>query len=302
MNYRKLIVDAEKFLKNANITDFHQEAEELLMHLLDIDTSELLFDMETDLETKFSKSMISNLISDFDQLINLRASHFPLQYIKGYEYFCGLKFNVDENVLIPRSDTETLVERVLSDNPDRNKFVLDMCTGSGCIAISLANLGKYKLVVGTDISDEALEVASKNAEENINENDFDDEMNQQVFFYRSDMFERIPRLKDKIGVDKFDIITINPPYIKTDIIYTLQDEVKKYEPTIALDGDTDGLKFYRIIALNAKDFLTENGRLYLEIGYDQADEVKKLFISQGYDVVDVVKDLSGNDRVMVLKQ
>ena len=288
-------------MKN-KINDAEFDATEILLSILDIDMAEFLSIEDTDLEEKFNVNAITRLVSDYEKLISARASHFPLQYILGETYFCGMKFEIDDSVLIPRQDTEVLVEKVIQDNPDKNKYILDLCTGSGCIAISLANLGDYKLIVGSDISNEALRVAAKNAESLIKDYEYADEMSQKIYFLQSDLFNDFYKLKDELGINAFDIITANPPYIRHKDINTLDDEIKKYEPLIALDGDIDGLKYYREIAKNAKEYLTNNGKIYLEIGYDQAQDIKKIFENLGYTHIETVKDLSKNDRVMVFQK
>lgn len=214
--------------------------------------------------------------------IALRKSGMPLQYITHESNFCGLELYVDENVLVPRFDTEVLVEKVLTDNTDRNISVLDMCTGSGCIAIALAKLGGYAKVYGSDISRAALEIADRNAAANGTE----------ITFYESDMFEQLGGLKD------LDVIVSNPPYIKSSVCEELMTEVRDHEPRLALDGDSDGLKFYRIIASGAREHLRKGGKLYLEIGYDQAEEVKRLLEEHKYINIEVIRDLSGLDRVI----
>ena len=169
MKLRDILNDGKEILIKNKIDNAEYDATEILLKLLDMDMSRFLFECDDDLEDKYNSSLIRDLIDEFDELIEARSKHYPLQYLIGETYFCGLKFEVDNSTLIPRQDTEVLVEKVIADNPDKNKFVLDLCTGSGCIAISLANLGNYKLVVGTDISKDALNVAAKNAEELINE-------------------------------------------------------------------------------------------------------------------------------------
>ncbi len=214
--------------------------------------------------------------------IALRKSGMPLQYITHESNFCGLELYVDENVLVPRFDTEVLVEKVLRDNINRNLSVLDLCTGSGCIAIALAKLGGYTKVYGSDISRAALEIADRNATANETE----------ITFYESDMFEQLDRLKD------LDVLVSNPPYIKSSVCEELMTEVRDHEPRFALDGDIDGLKFYRIIASRAREHLRKGGKLYLEIGYDQAEEVKRLLEEHKYTNIEVIRDLSGLDRVI----
>ena len=146
MKLRNILDDAKALLKKHNIDNYDFDATQILLSILDMDMTEFLCEEDFELEDKYQKNAISRLISNYDELIEARAEHYPLQYILGESYFCGYKFLVDRNVLIPRQDTETLVEKVLADNPDRNKFILDLCTGSGCIAIALANLGNYKLI------------------------------------------------------------------------------------------------------------------------------------------------------------
>lgn len=302
MTYRSLIKEAIDVLNKNEIEDSDFDAKEILMSLVDIDMTEFLNDEDTDLEELYDRRTISNIITNFDELVGARAQHYPLQYILGETYFCGLKFLIDKSVLIPRADTEVLVEKVLFDNPDKNKYVLDMCTGSGCIAISLANLGDYKFVLGSDISDDAIEIASKNAEEILNDKYDDDEMNQQIYFMKSDLFLDFDKIEKKLGIKKFDIITANPPYIKSKDIKKLQKEVKDYEPLLALDGGDDGLKYYKLLASSAIEYLNDNGKIYLEIGYDQEKEVKEIFEKEGYKYIETVKDLGGNDRVVVFEK
>ena len=299
MKLRDILEEGKSVLKKNKIDDYEFDATEILLSLLDMDMSRYFLECEDELEDRYDTSSISKLISNFDELIAARASHFPLQYILGETYFCGLKFNVDRNVLIPRQDTEILVERVISDNPDKNKFVLDMCTGSGCIAISLANLGRYKLVVGSDISNAALDIAARNADELLSDDNLEDEMNQKIYFLQSDMFENLNKISEKTGISTFDIITANPPYIRTPDINNLEKEIKDFEPIIALDGDRDGLKYYKLLAKDAKKYLNSDGKIYMEIGYDQAKDVKEIFEKEGYTYIDTVKDLGGNDRVII---
>jgi release factor glutamine methyltransferase len=299
MKLRDILDEGKQTLKKNKIDDPDLDATEIMLNLLDMDMSRYLFECEDELEDKYDKRTISSIISNFDELISARASHFPLQYILGETYFCGLRFNIDRNVLIPRQDTEILVEKVMADNQDKNKFILDMCTGSGCIAVSLAALGNYKVVVGTDISDDALEIAAKNADELVADKSLDDEMSQHIYFLQSDMFDSLDKIKEKLGIEAFDIITANPPYIRSDEIKKLQKEIKDFEPMLALDGDKDGLKYYKTIAKDAKNYLNDNGKLYLEIGYDQAKDVQKIFEKAGYTHIETVKDLGGNDRVII---
>ena len=213
--------------------------------------------------------------------LDKRLTHMPVQYITGYQNFMGLEFMVSKDVLIPRMDTETLVEEVLRLGLS-NVRVLDICTGSGCILLSILKYVYGSSGVGVDISDGALGVAEANSEA----------LGIDATFIKSDMFENIP--KD----ERFDIVVSNPPYIRSDVIGTLMSEVKDYEPLLALDGSEDGLKFYRIIADRAPEYLNNGGMLFLEIGYDQGAEVSALLSAAGFMDVEVIKDLSGLDRVV----
>ena len=210
-----------------------------------------------------------------------RLTHMPVQYITGYQNFMGLEFMVSKDVLIPRMDTEILVEEVLRLGLS-NVRVLDICTGSGCILLSILKYVYGSSGVGVDISDGALGVAKANSEA----------LGIDATFIKSDMFENIP--KD----ERFDIVVSNPPYIRSDVIGTLMSEVKDYEPMSALDGSADGLRFYRIIADRAPEFLNKGGMLFVEIGYDQGEEVSALITEAGFTDVQVMKYLSGLDRVV----
>lgn len=299
MTLKSILNDGIETLNKNKIDNAEFDAREILLNLLDMDLATFLFCEEDDLEIKYNINYISDIINNFDRLISYRSQHFPLQYILGETYFCGIKFNVREGVLIPRFDTETLVEKVISDNQDKNKYVLDMCTGSGCIALSLAKIGGYKVIACSDISVDALELANENANLIIENNDIYDEMEQKVYFIQSDMFDNFDKFTENTGIEKFDIITINPPYIKTEDLNNLQIEVRQFEPKIALDGDIDGLKYYKKIAASAKKYLNSDGKIYLEIGYDQGESVREIFEKSGYKFVELVKDLSGNDRVLI---
>lgn len=223
--------------------------------------------------------------TEFLEAISKIQKHIPIQYITKKQEFMKMDFYVDENVLIPQPDTEIVVEEAI-DIINRNKLskVLDMCTGSGILAISIAKYTDASKIKAVDISEKALEVAEKNAISN--------DVNTKIKFIKSDMFKNIS--------EKFDLIISNPPYIRTDVIKTLSEEVKN-EPILALDGGIKGLDFYNIIAENAKKYLNENGYLVLEIGYDQKTEVVNLLEAQEYSEIRVIKDMGGNDRVIVCK-
>ena len=216
---------------------------------------------------------------EYEIALKKRAEHVPLQYIVGETEFMGLKFKVNSSVLIPRQDTETLVEETLKVVQPGMK-VLDLCTGSGCIIISILHSVPGVDGCATDISKQALNVARENAKLN----------DVQVMFEQSDLFDRVA------GV--YDVIVSNPPYIASAEILKLMPEVQLFEPQEALDGKEDGLFFYREIASGAKDYLTSGGRLLLEIGYDQGAAVSSLLADAGFTEVRVIRDLARNDRVV----
>ena len=217
---------------------------------------------------------------EYEVLLRKRAEHIPLQYITGSQEFMGLEFKVNSQVLIPRQDTETLVEEALKVlEPGMN--VLDLCTGSGCIIVSLMKYKEGLTGTASDISKQAILVAKENAKQN----------QVEVEFVSSDLFKSI--------TGTYDMIISNPPYIPTEVIGGLMPEVKNFEPMEALDGKEDGLYFYREIASEAGNFLNSNGYLYFEIGHDQGGKVAAIMESNGYRNVRVVKDLAGNDRVVM---
>ena len=213
----------------------------------------------------------------------------------------GLAFIVNKNVLVPRQDTEVLVEEVMRYLHDGMRL-LDMCTGSGCILLSLLHYSNDCTGVGVDISEEALRVAEENAEkilgvcrEHITENDGIGDglaVGKQIELIQSNLFEKLD------SCEKFDIIVSNPPYIKTDVNDSLMPEVKEHEPHLALDGQEDGLFFYREIIAQAGEYLDGEGMLFFEIGYDQGEEVSALMENAGYTDVEVIKDFAGLDRVV----
>ena len=236
----------------------------------------------------------------FMNAVNKRVGHYPVQYITGKQEFMGLTFTVNQNVLIPRMDTEILVEEVMRQLND-NSRILDMCTGSGCILLSLLYYSNDCEGVGVDISEEALDVAKDNAGRLILDDTFDilfktggmgkkhlDE--DKIEFIQSNLFNDVR--------GRFDIIVSNPPYIRSDVIPTLMEEVRDYEPILALDGKEDGLYFYRKIIEKSPDYLNPGGLLFFEIGYDQAHDVVALMEKAGFKDVTVVQDYAHLDRVV----
>ncbi|MEF9916435.1 MAG: peptide chain release factor N(5)-glutamine methyltransferase [Lachnospiraceae bacterium] len=228
------------------------------------------------------RQLLPEQINQYKTHIETRATHVPLQHITGVQEFMGLVFEVNENVLIPRQDTELLVETVLESMKEYDKadpFVLDMCTGSGCVIISiLANRNAYG--TGVDISKEALEVAKRNASHN----------QVNLTLVESNLFEKV--------TGGFDMIVSNPPYIKTKQIEMLQAEVKLHDPFLALDGKEDGLFFYRHIIEESILYLHTKGQLFFEIGHDQGEEVAALMEAAGFTEINIKKDLAGLDRVV----
>ena len=261
-------------LKQKNIEDGALKAKVIIANALKVNKEYLITHDNEELEEK----IVNKTIQDINELILGQ----PIQYITKNQEFYGLNFYVDKNVLIPQPDTETLVEEVINiAKKIEEPQILDLCTGSGAIAISIKkNIQKARLTA-SDISNKALEVAKINKEKN----------NVEIDLIESDIFKNINQ--------KFNIIVSNPPYIKTDVIYTLDKEVQK-EPKIALDGGQDGLYFYRIIINEAYKYLDDNGYLCLEIGYNQKEDVINLIEKSGkYNNIYSKKDLAGNDRIII---
>lgn len=217
--------------------------------------------------------------TEYVAFLEKRSRHIPLQHITGRQYFMGMEFLVNDQVLIPRQDTEVLVEETLKKIKGPVKL-LDVCTGSGCILLSIMKLQKEVQGTGVDISEEALEVAVQNAEK----------LKVDAHFHKSDLFEQV--------TGTYDLIVSNPPYIRTDVIKELDEEVRLHDPFIALDGKEDGLYFYRKIIEQAPEYLKDGGWLLFEIGHDQAEAVSGLLKQAGYEKIDVKKDLAGLDRVV----
>lgn len=280
MKIKEILQKAIKKLNENKIEEPVIKARILLSYILNVKKEYLVIHYEDDID-KIKENEYNKLI---DKLIH----HTPLQYITNYQEFMKLNFYVDKNVLIPRQDTEILVEEVINNcnkNVENTYEILDLCAGSGAIGISLAKYIKNTQVLCTDISSKALEIAKNNARQNNVKN---------IKFKYSNMFENIE--------EKFDIIVSNPPYIKSDIIEQLDKEVQ-FEPYIALNGGKDGLDFYRIIINEAYKYLNKSGKLYLEIGYDQKEEVIDLIKKSGkYKEINSKKDLSGNNRIIYFEK
>lgn len=246
------------------------------------------------------KSISRTDTEKFMNAITRRLGHYPVQYITGKQDFMGLTFGVTPDVLIPRQDTEILVEEVLKELMDGSR-ILDMCTGSGCILLSLMYYSNDCEGVGTDISEEALQVAKDNAGRLALDDTFDMLFLPGMQGKKHIDLDKLEFVQSNLFNDvrgKFDIIVSNPPYIRTDIIPTLMEEVRDYEPMIALDGKEDGLYFYREITRKSRDYLTGGGKLYFEIGYDQASDVTKIMEEAGFKDIKVVQDYAHLDRVV----
>lgn len=220
-----------------------------------------------------------NLTQAYLEALTKRCERIPVQYITGVQNFMGLDFSVNENVLIPRFDTEILVEEVMKHLHD-GFSILDMCTGSGCILLSLLHYSNDCVGVGVDVSEAALTVAKVNCEK----------LGLTASFLQSDLFEKVE--------GTYDIMVSNPPYIRSDVIPTLMEEVKGHEPMLALDGMEDGLYFYRKIVDECPNYLCRGGMLFFEIGYDQGEAVSGLMKEKGFKEVCVIKDYAGLDRVV----
>lgn len=276
MNYKELLEKARIVLTEAAIENAEYDAWILMEEVFKINRSQYYMKMCDQVDTDKSNNYLV--------MIQKRAKHIPLQYLLGQWAFMGLPFKVNQNVLIPRADTEVLVEETLKIAKMAVKPVgiLDMCTGSGCIGISLAKFVPESSVKAVDLSKGALEVAEENAVLNNVQN---------IEFICSDLFENVS--------GKFQIIVSNPPYIESEEIQKLMPEVREFEPILALDGDLDGLKFYRKIIHECGNYLEKNGYLIFEIGCNQANAVSEILKDHGFNHIRVVKDLPGLDRVVI---
>lgn len=279
MNIGSLLNLATKMLKSKKIDTARLDSQLILGKVLNKDKIYLMINSNKEVEKEKEE--------EFLNLINKRMENMPVRYILGEVDFMGLDFYIEEGVLIPRSDTEVLVEEVLKIIVEDEKlYVCDLCSGSGAIGISLAYYRKNIIVDLIDFYEKPEEISKKNIIKNNLEN--------QVNFIKSDLLkEPIKNLK------QYDIIVSNPPYIKEDVIETLMDDVKNYEPRSALSGGDSGLIFYERIVEESKKVLKENGILAFEIGYDQGDSVSNIMKNNGYIDIKVVKDLAGLDRVVI---
>ena len=297
---QKIEITGKKLLVEAGIEEEEAalEVRLLLQESFSLNTADYLLrkqeplckaDREKVEAAGIEQTEILGKLHSFFENFEKRRRRIPLAQILGRQSFYGLDFFVNEDVLIPRADTECLVDLVLEDYADLAKQagssslnILDLCTGSGCIGISVAKHLPYQELLLVDLSEKALAVAKKNAEKHLGEN---------VTLLQSDLLTGVQG-------KKFSLLLSNPPYIVSRVIPGLDREVSEYEPKMALDGGEDGLVFYRRIAKEAKAVLLPGARLYLEIGYDQGESVKDIFQKEGYEAVEVFPDLSGNPRVL----
>lgn len=310
MTLFRLLTEGTRALEEAGAPDARQDAQQLLLAAFQLDMVHFLMSRMQELEDDERNQGAMEL---YRRMIERRRRRCPLQQILGSQEFMGLEFYVNRHVLIPRQDTETLAELVLADMTAQDlagvqaagRSLLDLCTGSGCIAISLAVKGAFDRVTVTDISKEALKVAERNAaallpgwrlcrgDDSRGQEGMEDR-ERAAEFWQGDLFAALPE-----DGRRYDVITSNPPYIPTAVIVTLEPEVREHEPMLALDGAEDGLYYYRRIAADAGRYLKPGGRIYLEIGFDQGAAVSSLLKANGYQDVRIYRDLSGKDRVAV---
>lgn len=277
MTYRECYEQGCRTLQAAGIEEAALDARLLLEAVCGTDRNDLLVHGEQPVSPEAEEKYLN--------WIRQRAEHIPLQQLTGEQDFMGLTFAVNEHVLIPRQDTEILVEEVLKELHDGMR-VLDMCTGSGCILLSLLHYSNDCEGLGVDLSAEALEVAGRNVLKVLTP-----EKAEHAHFLQSNLFEKVE--------GKFEIIVSNPPYIASAEVEKLMPEVRDHEPRMALDGTEDGLYFYRRIIEEAGKHLVSSGMLFFEIGYDQGQAVSELMRTEGYCEVQVVQDYAGLDRVVL---
>lgn len=280
MTYKELYEHGVGVLKQADIAEAELDARLLLEYICHTDRNTLLVhgdSVRSPMEEEFYKITIEK-----------RKQHIPLQHITGEQEFMGLVFRVNEHTLIPRQDTEILVEEAMRYLGDGMR-ILDVCTGSGCILLSLLKYSNECEGIGIDISENALLMAKENAKR----------LCLEAAFLCGDLFEPLEGfVSDKTRDGLFDIIISNPPYIPSSVIQELMPEVRDHEPLLALDGMEDGLYFYRKIIEKAPNYMRRGGLLFFEIGWDQADAVSSVLREKGFGNIEVIKDYAGLDRVV----
>lgn len=271
MTYQELLTTAKNAFTEVEIREPDIDAKLLLLHVTGFSSAELFLHLPDEAPREKEEKFL--------ELVEKRKTRYPLQYIIGEQEFYGLSFKVSQDCLIPRADTEILIDEVLKVLKDGDEL-LDTCTGSGCVLITLMKHRKLKSATGLDISEKALNMAKENAKRH--------EVNPK--WIHSDLFENV--------TDKYDVITSNPPYIDSEVLKGLQPEVKDFEPNMALDGGKDGLEPYRPLCEGAFNHLKDGGYFLTEIGYDQGEAVRKIFEEAGFSEVEVIKDLAADDRVV----
>lgn len=276
-SYKELLEYGKVRLQEAEIEEYALDAWLLLEYVFQVSRTWYFVHENEMADTEKAEQYL--------EYIGERSRHVPLQQLTGEAYFYGMKFYVNEDVLIPRQDTEVLVEEVLKlsrtvfpEEKRKHLNILDVCTGSGCILLSLLSNLENAVGTGVDLSEKALNVARINGRN----------LGIQAEWIHSNLFDKVQ--------GKYDMIVSNPPYIKTSVIEELMDEVKYHEPKMALDGREDGLYFYRAMIREAEEYLNQGGILAFEIGYDQGESVSRLMRDQGYSQVQVIPDLAGLDR------
>ncbi len=276
MNYQEILIEGSKILKSNNIKSFSLDSELLLSSTLKIDRSDLILNLE--------KKIKNNETRNFFGAIARRKKNEPIAYIIGYKDFWKNKFKVNKNVLIPRPDSETLVEQVLNEiSINSRKKILDIGTGSGCIIISILNERKNCVGDGIDISKKAIKLAKYNAKIQ--------HLKNRIKFFNTNI--------DNFKLDKYDFIVSNPPYIKFNDINYLDRDIRYYEPKIALSGGIDGLSKIRLVVNKSSNLIKKSGKLLLEIGSTQAREVLKILQLYGFYNNRVIKDLAKKNRCII---
>ena len=276
MKYQEILNEGSKILKLNDIKSYNLDSEILLSSTLKLDRSQLLLNLDKRIENQEKKI--------FFNFIERRSKNEPIAYITGYKEFWKSKFKVNKNVLIPRPDTETIIEQVLNElDINSSKKILDIGTGSGCIIISILNERKKCFGVGIDISKNAVKLAKYNAKIQHIDN--------RIKFLNSDI--------DNFCGDKYDLIISNPPYIKRHEINGLEKDVKNHEPKAALDGGVDGYNKIRLIIEKSSTLIKKTGKLFLELGINQTRETLKILNLNGFYKTKVIKDLASKNRCIV---
>ena len=276
MKYQEILNQGSKVLKLNDIKSYNLDSEILLSLTLKIERSQLLLNLDKRIENKEKKN--------FYNFIERRSNNEPIAYITGYKDFCKSKFKVDKNVLIPRPDTETLIEQVLNElDINSSKKILDIGTGSGCIIISILKERKRCLGVGVDISKKALKLAKYNAKIQHIEN--------RIKFLNSDI--------DNFYGDKYDLIISNPPYIKLNKINSLDKDIKNHEPKVALNGGIDGYSKIRLVIKKSSKLIKKKGKIFLEVGINQTRKTLEILKLSGFFDSKIIKDLNNKNRCIV---